>query len=1043
MTLVSSIAFADETKISVPQSQQTVNELTTEVITPEEIAGKYVQILPTYKGSDLGTFNNVDDLATAVMKATKSFESTVSFTYTGDLLTVNEELTNALYEALEQPGNDYTLGTLSSWKYDYTYTGKFTMYLTYIGTLEQENYVTEQVKKIAASLTKPGMTELEKVRAINEYVVTHTEYSVTANNSPHHVYTYLTEGKAVCQAYALLTYRLLTEMGLEARYVIGDAGGPHAWNSVKVDGVWYHLDTTWNDSSFNGADTLSNVSYRYFLVTSETLRKNHTWDEANYPVATDSRYSYFHNIYLGIEHYGDIYYTDASTRTLNKLNLKTGISELLIYRTVYYLEAHNEFIYYADYSNGGYLTAYNITTGETKVIDRSLVKQLQIIDGYLHYKVDTTSKTYKLPSAQLTAAIAAANVTVANNFNKKDMISFKNLVVGAEYTVYKDAAKTKKLTTFTATSSTASLNVDQLGANAGSIYITVKQPFYSESAPTEVKYAAEAIEATPAIAASNVTVTNNFNKADVITLKNLVVGQQYTVYKDAAKTTKLSTFTADSTTKAISIQQLGTGAGSIYVTTTKAGYNESAVTEVKYAAEVVEATPAIAASNVTVTNNVNSKDIITMKNLVKGNTYTIYKDATKKTKLTSFVSDGTTQTITIDQLGTTAGSIFITVKQTNYNESPTTEVKYAAEKVVTTPATNVSFKDMKTTHWAMAYVSEGVQKGYIGGYADNTFKPEQSVTNAEFIKMLATALNPTADYTAKEGQSWYTPYLTEALKSGLVKEGDFTNFNAKMTRIDLAKLGSRGIGKDTTNNKEWMYIATSNGLINGVDSKGTLNEKGTMNRGQAAAVISRVLQVKSGKTLAVDTNAVANAKELMNSVFTDIKNHWASQTILKAVERGYVSGYQDGTFRPDQTVTNAEFVKMLVSALQPNKAIQQVSGSNWYVPYLNEATSMKLASAFEFKDMNAKMIRNDLAKLGARGIGETSNTDNKKWMYIATKAGLITGVDSKGTLNENGTMTRAQAITMIERVIATNNGETLPVDQQAVANAENVWLGRK
>lgn len=352
---------------------------------------------------------------------------------------------------------------------------------------------------------------------------------------------------------------------------------------------------------------------------------------------------------------------------------------------------------------------------------------------------------------------------------------------------------------------------------------------------------------------------------------------------------------------------------------------------------------------------------------------------------------------------------------------------------------NVSFKDMKTTHWAMAYVAEGVQKGYIGGYADNTFKPEQTVTNAEFIKMLATALNPTAEFKSESGANWYVPYLEEALKSGLVKEGDFSNYNAKMKRIDLAKLGARGIGQDTTNNKEWMYIATSKGLINGVDSKGTLKEQGTMTRAQAAAMISRVLQVNEGKKLAVDANAVANAKELMNTVFTDIKKHWASKTILKAVDKGYVSGYQDSTFRPDHQVSNAEFIKMLVTALQPNNSIEAVSGSKWYEPYMEAAIEMKLVKANEFKDVNAKMTRNDLAKLGARGIGETSNTDNKKWMYIATKAGLINGVDSKGTLKENGTMTRAQAVTMIERVIATKNGEKLPVDKYAVANAEIVW----
>ncbi|MHA6484926.1 S-layer homology domain-containing protein [Paenibacillus sp. strain BS8-2] len=50
--------------------------------------------------------------------------------------------------------------------------------------------------------------------------------------------------------------------------------------------------------------------------------------------------------------------------------------------------------------------------------------------------------------------------------------------------------------------------------------------------------------------------------------------------------------------------------------------------------------------------------------------------------------------------------------------------------------------------------------------------------------------------------------------------------------------------------------------------------------------------------------------------FSDISGHWAQATILKASEQGWISGYTDGSFRPQQQVTRAEFVAMLVRALQ-------------------------------------------------------------------------------------------------------------------------------
>ena len=58
----------------------------------------------------------------------------------------------------------------------------------------------------------------------------------------------LKEHKGVCQGYALLALKMLRELGIETLYVVGEVNtGPHAWNLVKVDGEWYHLDTTWND----------------------------------------------------------------------------------------------------------------------------------------------------------------------------------------------------------------------------------------------------------------------------------------------------------------------------------------------------------------------------------------------------------------------------------------------------------------------------------------------------------------------------------------------------------------------------------------------------------------------------------------------------------------------------------------------------------------------------------------------------------------------------------------------------------------------------
>lgn len=67
----------------------------------------------------------------------------------------------------------------------------------------------------------------------------------------------------VCEGYAKAFQLLLNAIGIECNYVVGNgANVGHAWNQVKLDGDWYNVDLTWND-------TRNNSSHRYFNVTDE------------------------------------------------------------------------------------------------------------------------------------------------------------------------------------------------------------------------------------------------------------------------------------------------------------------------------------------------------------------------------------------------------------------------------------------------------------------------------------------------------------------------------------------------------------------------------------------------------------------------------------------------------------------------------------------------------------------------------------------------------------------------------------------------------
>lgn len=140
----------------------------------------------------------------------------------------------------------------------------------------------------------------------------HTAYGALVANSDG------VSNYAVCDGYSLAYEYLLQQSGIEAAVVLGDAGsdgdmGGHAWNIVKLDGQWYEVDSTWDDSladldalfemeeakEIEGyeyyVEALSDPDYRNVLshylygVSTPTMRK-YTPDESDYYKTKDGLY---------------------------------------------------------------------------------------------------------------------------------------------------------------------------------------------------------------------------------------------------------------------------------------------------------------------------------------------------------------------------------------------------------------------------------------------------------------------------------------------------------------------------------------------------------------------------------------------------------------------------------------------------------------------------------------------------------------------------------------------------------------------------------
>ena len=76
-------------------------------------------------------------------------------------------------------------------------------------------------------------------------------------------------------------------------------------------------------------------------------------------------------------------------------------------------------------------------------------------------------------------------------------------------------------------------------------------------------------------------------------------------------------------------------------------------------------------------------------------------------------------------------------------------------------STQGSFTDVDPAHWANGYINVATNKGYIMGYPDKTFKPENPITNAEIMTILVK-LHPEWKTSLTEGKVWPTAEVTFA-----------------------------------------------------------------------------------------------------------------------------------------------------------------------------------------------------------------------------------------------------------------------------------------
>lgn len=142
-----------------------------------------------------------------------------------------------------------------------------------------------KISEILQEMDRKGCkTDYEKALFLHDYIYKHCKYDFAAvidiithnkthfhSERVHYPPACLLDGNAVCSGMAMAYSLLLNTAGVECKYVFGLAKGfGHAWNIVKINGQWYHVDVTW-DLFFKAM----HGKYKWFMLTEEEISKDH------------------------------------------------------------------------------------------------------------------------------------------------------------------------------------------------------------------------------------------------------------------------------------------------------------------------------------------------------------------------------------------------------------------------------------------------------------------------------------------------------------------------------------------------------------------------------------------------------------------------------------------------------------------------------------------------------------------------------------------------------------------------------------------------
>lgn len=182
--------------------------------------------------------------------------------------------------------------------------------------------------------------------------------------------------------------------------------------------------------------------------------------------------------------------------------------------------------------------------------------------------------------------------------------------------------------------------------------------------------------------------------------------------------------------------------------------------------------------------------------------------------------------------------------------------------------------------------------------------------------------------------------------------------------------------------------------------------------------------------------------------YSDYNGHWAESTIKSWIESSYISGYPDGTIKPEGFITRAEFVKLVNTAFSINQAsditFTDVNINDWYYSevqkaygagYITGTSNDKFSPNTNITREQAaiiisKVLNLNLSSNGAEVFSDFNNISEWARNYVGSAANeeIVKGYNSDNTFRPQNPIKRAEALVMLNRALQKVQPPDLVID---------------